>query len=85
MRNCVYKKGPSITVIKAKNGNIFGGYSADDYDTTSFYSYSDDTFLFSCLRGTTRSIEKLDKVSGKEAIYNHYSYGPTFVNFYFLI
>ena len=40
-------KGPIVTIVKGKNGHIFGGYVTVPFSSNSKYHYDDKAFLFS--------------------------------------
>lgn len=44
-QNCD-NKGPTVTVIKSKNGYIFGGYTSQSWDSSGSYKPDNKAFLF---------------------------------------
>lgn len=43
----VNDKGPTIILIKSKNGNVFGGYTGVSWTSSGQYCSDSNTFLFS--------------------------------------
>lgn len=70
-------KGPTLTIIKSENGNIFGGYSSSSWtsDQNGRYFSAPNSFLFSL--GHKTKLDLQDKNS-TVAIYCKSIYGPTF-------
>jgi hypothetical protein len=79
--NCS-NKGPSVTVITAANGYIFGGYSSLSWNVSGNYQFDQKCFLFSCKNASGRKMVKLDNNgpshSNTYSIYNGSGDGPTF-------
>lgn len=72
-------KGPTIVVCKVSNGNIFGGFAANDWLSNSQYGNNPDCFMFSLVNNSgipqTFSIITSNK---NFATYSYSTYGPTF-------
>ena len=66
-------KGPTLTVVKSKNGKRFGGYTSISWKSLNRYIPDEKAFLFSL---DLRKCFK--KQNNPQAIYDHYNYGPTF-------
>lgn len=74
----------TLTLIKAKSGNIFGGYTVAEWTTRIRHSHNQwktdkNAFLFSLVNRWKRPA-RIDVGAGKEgkAIYCSTAYGPTF-------
>lgn len=74
-------KGPTLTLIKAKTGKVFGGFCSISWvvDEKGSYYSAPDTFIFSV---TGLKKFELKNNYDDEAIYNCNVYGPTFGNGY---
>ena len=68
------KKGPTVTIIKGKNGHIFGGYVTVPFSSDGLSHYDDKAFLFSLTN------KKKFPIKIKEEAVCHYykSWGPYF-------
>ena len=66
-------KGPTVTVIKAKNGHIFGGYISVPFSSDGQTSSDDKAFLFSL-----KNMKKFPIKNKEIAIYNDPFWGPYF-------
>jgi len=75
-------KGPTITVIKSTNGNIFGGYTPLNWKASgSQYEFDTKSFLFSFKNkdiGKCKIQIPNTGSSGQYSIYQEGSYGPVF-------
>jgi hypothetical protein len=72
--NSVDEKGPTIVIMRANNGQVFGGYSNNSWSSSSpGYKNSSQAFLFNL--NTDR---KATPYYPQYSIYTNYSYGPTF-------
>ncbi|CAI2359467.1 unnamed protein product [Moneuplotes crassus] len=60
-RNRVYNKGPTLTIISANKGHIFGGYSPISWTegTDNNWRTSDDSFIFTLTDNQGRQPEKI--------------------------
>jgi len=60
-RNKVYNKGPTLTIMSANNGNVFGGYSPISWTegTDENWKTSHESFLFTITDNKGRQPEKL--------------------------
>ena len=70
----IYK---TITIVKSRNGNIFGGYTALFWDQSSGYKTDNNAFIFSLVNLHNSPI-KIACSPGQNAIYCSSGYGPTF-------
>eukprot|EP00984_Skeletonema_dohrnii_P013355 scaffold5517_cov77-Skeletonema_dohrnii-CCMP3373.AAC.1 len=78
-------KGPTVVIIETTDGGVIGGYTNTDWWSNNFTNYNNyasanKAFLFA-LSGfglVSPCKMKLKNASDKWAIYNCYSYGPTF-------
>jgi len=85
-------KAPTLTVIKAKSGNVFGGFTTVPWGMTNTYLFDKDSFIF-LLRKKESKKKKKDKPKKKKkdeppvkwkvtnssnAVYHGNTYGPTF-------
>ena len=77
-------KGPTITLIKNEEGNIFGGFSSVSWTSYENYKQAPNSFLFSLtnIYGTNPTKFQLKNNNESRAIYDHSSYGPIFGNGY---
>ena len=70
--NCL-NKGPTLTVVQADNGRIFGGYTSQSWTKEEgyygFYTTDDKAWLFSFDHSTQLKVTKPEY-----AIYNYYGY-----------
>jgi len=69
-------KGPTVTIVESRKGNVFGGYSDISWTSATGYVSSSNTFLFR-LRP---NMQRYDVQTGRKAyaIYQNPSYGPIF-------
>lgn len=60
-RNKVYDKGPTLTIISANKGHVFGGYSPISWSegTENNWRTTDESFLFTITNGKGRQPEKM--------------------------
>lgn len=63
-RNCA-QKGPTLTIVKANGGYIFGGYNPYSYITENAYLNSPNAFLFSLTDGRNRRPIKFPVVASR--------------------
>jgi len=71
--NCNFK-GPSVTVIKLSNGNVFGGYNSGSWSSAGAYSGYGGVFLFS----VTNHLKFPLGNDYSNSVYSAGGYGPTF-------
>ncbi|KAG0021893.1 hypothetical protein BGZ80_001487 [Entomortierella chlamydospora] len=77
------QRGPTLTVVRADNGTIFGGYNSSSWSShpTGVYSTSRVNFLFT-LKDREHPLRENAifsiKGDGNAATYNKADYGPTF-------
>ncbi|XP_053490992.1 interferon-induced protein 44-like [Ictalurus furcatus] len=77
-------QGPTVIVAYSNTGDIFGGYTSEDYTQTQRYINDEKAFLFR-LQGTTPVQFKIKTPNGSQARYDNYNAGPCFGNeVYFL-
>ena len=70
-------KGPTITVVKAANGRVFGGYTSVSWAASGGHQQDPSSVLFACGPSGVRLFRiKPDCIS--QAVYHYSSYGPTF-------
>ncbi|XP_044169427.1 uncharacterized protein LOC114951006 [Acropora millepora] len=72
-------KGPTVTVVKDTNNNIFGGYTSIPWRSENRYKNDPKAFLFSLKNPTDnpRKLPQLDS-SSPDSVYDGANYGPTF-------
>ncbi|XP_044181237.1 uncharacterized protein LOC114975424 [Acropora millepora] len=72
-------KGPTVTIVKDTNNNIFGGYTSIPWRSENRYKNDPKAFLFS-LKNPTNNPRKLPQLdsSSSHSVYDYASYGPTF-------
>jgi hypothetical protein len=68
----------TITIIKSKNGNIFGGYTDIAWDSNSFYRNDPKAILYSLVNKNNKPFKARVSSNGQCAICCDSSYGPTF-------
>jgi len=68
----------SLTIIKTSNGNIFGGFTTENW--SGYYSYKTDpsAFIFSLINKYNYPVKLNNTLGGSYAIYSNPYYGPTF-------
>lgn len=77
-------QGPTVIVAYSNTGNIFGGYTSEDYTQTQGYINDKNAFLFQ-LQGKTPVQFKIKTPNGSKARNDNYNTGPCFGNeVYFL-
>lgn len=77
------QRGPTLTVVRADNGSVFGGYNSSSWSShpSGVYSTSKTNFLFTLKsrEHPTRENVRFDvKGDGNAAAYNKADFGPTF-------
>lgn len=77
------QRGPTLTVVRADNGAVFGGYNSSSWSShpSGVYSTSKTNFLFTLKsrEHPTRENIRFDvKGDGNAAAYNKADFGPTF-------
>jgi len=75
-------KGPTLTLIRSKNGFVFGGYSVLPFDsTTNGYKNHSEGFIFTLSNPHNIPPTKYPrKQQSTFAIFSYSTYGPTFGN-----
>ena len=74
-------KGPTVTVIRCSQGNIFGGYNSNSWQSgNGSYASSSTSFLFSLVNPRHSPPKKYDIDPSKagDSTYNYSSQGPFF-------
>ncbi|KAK8789848.1 hypothetical protein WA158_006628 [Blastocystis sp. Blastoise] len=75
-------KGETVTLIKHighnNHINIFGGYTNQDWDSSTGYKHYSREFLFTLSNEHNIPPTQYNNTSGSNAIYCNSSYGPTF-------
>jgi hypothetical protein len=71
-------KANTLTVIKTTNGNIFGGFTQQAWDSSSGYKIDNNAFIFSLVNKENNHVKIKIKPGGQNAICCHSSYGPRF-------
>lgn len=74
------RKGPTLTLVKSTNGNVFGGYSTVSWGSKDTFRAAPGSFLLTLRNtyGTEPSTFSLLEPGCPSAIYDHYAFGPTF-------
>jgi hypothetical protein len=70
-------KGPTITLVKASNGRIAGGYSCVSWKSGDTHGLNPRGFLYS-IDADDHSLQLFKGVAGKCKIYQTHKYGPCF-------
>ena len=68
----------TITIIKSKNGNIFGGYTDIAWDSNSFYRNDPKAILYSLVNKNNKPFKARVSSNAQYAIYCNGTYGPIF-------
>jgi hypothetical protein len=71
------KKLNTLIMIKSEHGNIFGGYTEQDWTHTASYATDDNSYIFSVVNKDNKSL-KLKCPDPKYAIVCNSEYGPIF-------
>jgi hypothetical protein len=73
-------KGATVTVIRSKEGYVFGGYVDQSWNSSSGYVASSSAFLFSLVRPSSSVAVRLplNGMNNEYAMYCDSSNGPTF-------
>jgi hypothetical protein len=77
-RKCDGKKGTSVVVIKATNGQIFGGSISIPWASTNTYGIDSKAFLFLLKSKMKQKPQKCKVTNPANATYFASGYGPTF-------
>jgi hypothetical protein len=70
------RKPNTLVIIKSTNGNIFGGYTEQDWTHTNSYKNDANAFIFSLVNKENKPL--IMKPQNQNVIYCLSSYGPTF-------
>ena len=68
----------TLTVIKAKSGNIFGGFTEQEWHSRGGFVTDPNAFIFSLVNKEENPFKVLCSNEGKEAIGCDSDYGPCF-------
>ena len=68
----------TLTVIKAKSGNIFGGYTEQEWHSDDDFVADPKAFIFSLVNKEDNPFKALCSNEGKQAICCDPDYGPSF-------
>jgi len=71
------KKLNTLIIIKSEHGNIFGGYTEQDWTNTASYATDDNSYIFSLINKDNKPL-KLKCPDASKAIYCSSKYGPVF-------
>ncbi len=66
-------KGPTLSIFKSNNGNLYGGYYSKSWVSNNNYQHDDKAFLFSLTKTSKHKV-----INPQYAVYSGNSYGPTF-------
>ena len=69
-------KGPTVTIVKGKNGHIFGGYVTVPFSSDNKSHYDDKAFLFSLTNN-----KKFPIKIKEQAVYHLPNWGP-YIGYY---
>ena len=74
------RKGPTLTLIKDTDGNVFGGYAGVEWGGGANWTCLNDpaAFLFTVLNPHADPPALFPSKTNKGSIYRHSSYGPVF-------
>ncbi|XP_067047341.1 uncharacterized protein [Acropora muricata] len=72
-------KGPTVTIVKDTNNNIFGGYTSIPWRSENLYKNDPKAFLFS-LKNPTHNPRKLPQLDRWTSVDDNANCGPTFGN-----
>jgi hypothetical protein len=67
----------TLTVIRTANGNVFGGYTDQFWDTSNAWKVDNNAFIFSLINQENWPLKIKSRID-KSAIYCSYFYGPVF-------
>ena len=68
----------TLTVIKAKSGNVFGGFTEQEWHSRGDYVTDPKAFLFSLINKEVKPFKVMCSNEGENAIYCWSDYGPCF-------
>jgi len=68
----------SLTVIKAKSGNIFGGYTEQKWNSRDGYVADPNAFIFSLINKEEKPFKVMCSNEGQTALYCSSNSGPCF-------
>ena len=71
-------KGPTITLYKNNNNNIFGGYASISWTSDGKYHAAPDCFIFTLTNIHNTMPTKLPTNNKEQGVYHHKDKGPTF-------
>ncbi len=70
--------GNTLTVIKAENENIFGGFTEAKWSSKAEYTTNHNSFIYSLINKDKKSFKVMNSPNGAHSIYSKSDYGPTF-------
>lgn len=68
-------KGENVIIVQSKNGNIFGGYSAQSWTSTGQYTFDHRCFLFSLVNKLGKPTKIDNYGTDKNSCYGYSTYG----------
>ena len=68
----------TLTVIKAKSGNVFGGFTEQEWHSRGEFVTDPKAFIFSLVNSEEKPFKVLCSNEGQKAICCNYMYGPCF-------
>ena len=68
----------TITVIKAKSGNVFGGFTEQKWHSRGEWVTDPNAFIFSLVNKKDKPFKAMCKKGGKETIFCDSRFGPCF-------
>lgn len=72
-------QGPTLTIVRCTEGNIFGGYNAKEWASDATWNTSDDNFIFTIKNPHSLAPEKLQILPGyHDGTWNSNYDRPTF-------
>jgi len=78
--NLCNNKGPTLTVVKTMNGNIFGGFTSQSWMSRNNYVVDMNAWLFSLKHPSVVGPKKMKAQNGSYHVYDNASYFPSFGN-----
>ncbi len=70
--------GNTITVVKAKSGNVFGGFTGQKWHSRGEWVTDPNAFIFSLVNKEEKPFKVMCSDEGKRAICCNLEYGPCF-------
>jgi len=75
---CCNNKGATLTVLKTTNGNIFGGYVSQPWQSRNNWVSDTSAWLFTLKNSAGVGPTKINRSGNGNEMYDHVSYMPTF-------